>query len=78
MVFQRSMLDWGVSLPEVSVHYAICETYLVQWSFRDLWSIGGGGMGPVCTGVVVFHRSMVNWRRGWGSVCTGICSFFYM
>ena len=23
-------------------------------------------MGSVCTGIVVFHRSMVNWRRGWG------------
>ena len=23
-------------------------------------------MGSVCTGVVVFHRSMVDWRRGWG------------
>ena len=55
----------------------------------------------VCTGVVVFHRSKINWRRGrglstvvylhssiceglWstgvglGSVCTGICAFFYM
>ena len=30
----------------------------------DLWSIGGG-MGSVCTGVVVFHTSMVNWRRRW-------------
>ena len=24
------------------------------------------GVGSVCTGVVVFHRSMVDWRRGWG------------
>ena len=23
-------------------------------------------MGSVCTGVVVFHRYMVNWRRGQG------------
>ena len=23
-------------------------------------------MGFVCTGVVVFQRCMVNWRRGWG------------
>ena len=41
-------------------------------------------MGSVCTsicaffsmfhlfGVVVFHRSMVNWRSGVGSVCTGV------
>ena len=23
-------------------------------------------MGSVCTGVVVLHRSLVNWGRGWG------------
>ena len=35
-------------------------------------------MGSVCTGVVVFHRSMVGCRRGWGlsalvSVHMSIC-----
>ena len=35
-------------------------------------------MGSVCTGVVVFHRSMVNWRRRLGlssvvSLHTYIC-----
>ena len=35
-------------------------------------------MGSVCTGVVVFHRSMVDWRREWGlpalvSVLSAIC-----
>ena len=29
-------------------------------------------------GVVVFHRSMVNWRRRWSQPCMGICAFFYM
>ena len=29
-------------------------------------------------GVVVIQRSIVNWRRAWGSVYTGICVFFYM
>ena len=29
-------------------------------------------MGSVCNGVVVFHRSMVNWRKGVGSVFTGV------
>ena len=24
------------------------------------------GVGSVCTSVVVFHRCMVDWRRGWG------------
>ena len=28
--------------------------------------------------VVVFQRSMLNWRRVVGSVCIGICAFFYM
>ena len=26
----------------VYVHFAICETYVVQWYSIDLWSIGGG------------------------------------
>ena len=57
-----------------------------------LMSIGGGGGSACyddlgifvfyyvhnCFGVVVLHRSTVNWRRGMGSVYTGICSFFSM
>ena len=49
------------------MHYAICETYSVQWSSIHLWSIEGGGR-SVChepyVVIVVFHRSMVNWRGG--------------
>ena len=38
-------------------------------------------MGSVCTGVVVFQRSMFNWRRGWGlsallSVHSSICEMY--
>ena len=29
-------------------------------------------MRSVCTGVVVFHRSMVNWRREWGLPALGM------
>ena len=29
-------------------------------------------------GVVVFQRSMLDWRRGWGQSAIGICAFFYM
>ena len=80
VVFQRSLVNWrrgwGLSA-------------LVEWSSRDVWLIGGGG--GVCLHwylcillyvklirVVVFHRSMVDWRRGWGlsalvSVHTSIC-----
>ena len=38
----------GVHLPSVNVHSAICETYVVQWYSRDLWSIGGGGPWYMC------------------------------
>ena len=56
---------------------AIYETYVVLWFSRDLWSIGGE-VGSVYTGVVVFHRSMINWSREWGlsalvSVHMSIC-----
>ena len=38
-------------------------------------------MESVCTSVVVFHKSMVDWRRGWGlpalvSVYSYICELF--
>ena len=29
----------------VYVHSAICETYLMQWYYIYLWSIGGEGLG---------------------------------
>ena len=38
-----------------------------------------GGMGSVCTGVVVFHKSIVDWWRGVGSICLGyMCILLYM
>ena len=68
----------------VYVHSAVCETYLVQWYSIDLWSIGGGWLG-ICAfcymrnlfGVVVFHRSMVKWRR-WALVYvhSAICATY--
>ena len=30
-----------------------------------------GGMGSVSTGVVVYHRSIVDWWRWVGSICLG-------
>ena len=63
------MVDWrGVPLPWVYVHSAICETDLVSWYSHDLWSIGGEG-GQNLFRVVVFHRSMVDWRRGVHLIC---------
>ena len=41
----------------------------------DVWSIGGGGDQSLC-GVVVFHRSMVHWRKEASAL--GICAFCYM
>ena len=29
-------------------------------------------------GVVVFQRSMLDWRREWDQSAMGICAFFYM
>ena len=55
----------------------------------DLW-LFGGGVGSVChrysaffymwniLGVMVLHRSMFVWRRGWGQSAIGICAFCYM
>ena len=73
-LFHRYMVNWRreIHLPWVYVHSSIRETYLVQWYSIDLWSIGGGvhlalGICAFCYmlnlfGVVVFHRSMVNWK----------------
>ena len=52
---------------------------LMQCSgFPEIYGQLEEGMGSVCNGVVVFHRCMVNWRRGWGlsalvSVHMSIC-----
>ena len=27
---------------------------------------------------MVLHRSLLNWRRGWGQTAIGICAFFYL
>ena len=45
VVYHRSIVNWswGVYLSSVYMHSAICVTYLVQWYFRDLLSIGLGG-----------------------------------
>ena len=79
--------------PSVCVHSAICETYLVHWYSRDLWTNGGGG-GVSLPWVYVYpsyicetslqcnsvaHTSMVNWRRGLGSVCSKyLCILLYV
>ena len=58
------------------MHSSICKTYLVSWCCIDIWSIrGGGGVSlpwvyvhsaiyETYFGVVVSHRSTVDWRRG--------------
>ena len=67
------MVNWrGVHLTLLYVHSAICETYVVYWYSIDLWSVVGGGTSAlgICEfcymwnlfGVVVFYRSMVDWR----------------
>ena len=72
VIFHRSMVNWRRGAL-VYVHSAICETYVVLWYSIHLWSIGGGTSAlSICAfcyllnlfSVVVFYRSMVNWRRG--------------
>ena len=74
MVFHRYLVNWRRDAL-VYVHCAICETYLVKWYSIHLWLIGGGtcalGICAFCYmlnlyDVVVFHRTMVNWR--WGAL----------
>ena len=80
----------GVHLSEVYVHSTICKMALVHWCCIDLLSIGGAGWGqsamgifPFCyiwnlCGVMVFQRSLLDWRRGWGQYTMGICAFCYI
>ena len=72
VVFHRSMVNWRRGAL-VYVYSAIYQTYLVYWYSIHLWLIGRVGTCAlsICAfcymlelfGVVVFHRSMVNWRR---------------
>ena len=65
----------------VYMHSSICETYLVQWYYIDLWSIGRGGTWYMC---ILLYVKLI-WCDGitqlsgqmeeWG---LGICAFFYM
>ena len=78
---------------------SICHGYMCIVLYRKLiWCNGfpeiygwleEGGMGSVCTGVLVFHRSIGDWRRGygrsivnlrrgWGLSAMGICEFCYI
>ena len=81
VVFHRCMVNWRRG-SLVDVNSTICETSVVYWYSIHLWSIGGGTSGlSICAfcyllnlcGVVVFHRCMVNWKRGLGR-----CEFCYM
>ena len=88
VVFQRSMVNWGVCLPWVYVHSSICDTDLCisVVVFQRSMVNGEGGLSAmgICAffymwhwfGVVVFQRSMVNWGRGTSAM--GICAFCYM
>ena len=53
---------------------------MVNWRRGDMCALGIYAFANMWNwfGVVVFHRSMVNWRRGGGISALGICAFFYM
>ena len=66
-------LIWCSGFPEIYAHLeegvgSVCHDDLGICAFYYICN---------CFGVVVLHRSIVNWR-GKVSVCTGICAFFYM
>ena len=73
----------GVHLPQVYVHSAISETYLVWWYSIDLWSIGVGG-GPWYMCILVYVQltwcSGIPWIYGGlgGTSAQGICALCYM
>ena len=85
VVFHTSMVTWRRT-GLVYVHSTICETYLVWGYSIHPWLIGGGTSAlSICAfcnmlnlfGVVVFHRCMVNWRRGpWIDVHSAICETY--
>ena len=74
VVFHRSMFKWwlGGYLPWLNVHSAICETFWCSGIPYINGQLGGTSALSICAfgymlnvfSVVVFHRSMVNWRRG--------------
>ena len=94
MVFQTSMLDWrrvGGLICHGCMCILLYMKCIRCNDFPEIYAqLEEGGMGSVCTGicpffslwniigVVVFHRSMVNWRRGCGQSAMSICAFFYI
>ena len=67
---------------------SICHGYMCILLYMKLiWCNGfpeiygqleEGGMRSVCIGVVVIHRSIVDWRKGVGQSAMGICAFCYI
>ena len=55
----------------------------VAWIYAWLEGLSAIGICAFCYrwnlfGVMVLHRSMLIWRRGWGQSAIGICAFFYI
>ena len=55
----------------------------VAWMYAWLEVLSAIGICALCYrwnlfGVMVLHRSMLTWRRGWGQSAIGICAFFYI
>ena len=79
-------LEWGVDVSSVYVHSLTSETDLVLRYSIDLLSIGVGGrcILIICAccnmlnlnGVMVLHRSIVNWCGG--CYILSKCAFCYM
>ena len=65
------------------MHSSLCDTDLVKWCFRDVWSVGG----YVCHGYmcILLYVKLVwcssvpeMYGQLGGMSAMGICAFFYM
>ena len=82
IVFHRSLVNWNWEALDMCILLYV-KLLMVLWYSIHLWSIGGGTYAlSICAffymshvfGVVVFHRSLVNWRKKG----LGICAFCHM
>ena len=94
MVLHRSIVNWRRGVGSICHGYMWILLYMkLVWcnGFPEIYGcLEEWGMGTVCSGicaffyiwnivvVVVFNRSMVSWRRGWGPSAMGICAFSYI
>ena len=71
----------GICIIQLYVKLTGCNSF--AWIYAWLEGLSDIGIYALCYmwnlfGVMVLHRSMLIWRRGWGQSAIGICAFFYI